>query len=62
MQNRKFTLLLSEANLQLDELSKLVRDTIKAEEVMIDKALNPCTGNAVIEKFYRAGPDNKVQP
>jgi len=62
MQNRKFTRLLSEAHLQLDELSKLVRDTVRAEKVMIDKALNPCHGNEVIKKAYVPRPGNITLP
>jgi hypothetical protein len=39
MENKKFNLLLSDAYRQLDELSKLVKDTIKSEELIIDKGL-----------------------
>jgi hypothetical protein len=41
MNNIEFNRLLSSAYLQLDELSKMVKETIKAEEDMIDKALTP---------------------
>jgi len=41
MKNKEFNRLLSSAYLQLDDLSKLVKETIKAEEDIIDKALTP---------------------
>jgi hypothetical protein len=39
MENKKFNQLMSDANRQLDELSKMVKDTIREEELIIDKAL-----------------------
>jgi len=39
MENKKFNQLMFDANRQLDELSKMVKDTIKEEELIIDNAL-----------------------
>ena len=41
MKNKEFDRLLTSAKLQLDELSKMVKETIKAEEKMIDKVVTP---------------------
>jgi hypothetical protein len=41
MKDKEFDRLLSSAKLQLDELSKMVKETINAEEKMIDKVVTP---------------------
>jgi|GEM_PF-3600632 uncharacterized circularly permuted ATP-grasp superfamily protein len=41
MENKKFDHLLSDARRQLDELNKLVTDTIKTEGIMLDTVLPP---------------------
>jgi hypothetical protein len=41
MNNKEFNRLLSSAYLQLDDLSKMVKETIKAEEDILGKALTP---------------------
>ena len=39
MEKKEFGLLLSDAHSHLDELSRMVKDTIKVEQDMIDNAL-----------------------
>jgi hypothetical protein len=44
MNNKEFNRLLSSAYQQLDDLRKMVKDTHKAEEVLLDKALKSNIG------------------